>query len=58
MMIKKAITLDQVNAALRFYEITFAPIRTLPVSTNAECSMEQRVSTLPPPSNPEPKDRP
>lgn len=54
----KTITPEQVSAALRFYEITFAPISKQPVSTNVDRAPEH--GELPPaPSNPQPKkDRP
>lgn len=54
----KAPTLGQVSAALRFYEIAFAPIGKQPATTDVERASEH--GALPPaPSNPPPtKDRP
>jgi hypothetical protein len=50
----KAPTLDQVSAALRFYELAFAPIGGRPAATDVERTSEH--GSLPPaPSNPQPK---
>lgn len=53
----KTITPEQVSAALRFYEIAFAPIGKQPATTDVELTSEH--GALPPaPSNPPPtKDR-
>lgn len=53
----KPLTPKQVSAALRFYEIAFAPIGQQPATTDVEHASEH--GALPPaPSNPPPtKDR-
>ena len=49
----KPLTPEQVSAALRFYEIAFAPIGQQPATADAEQALEH--GALPPaPSNPQP----